>query len=767
MQRRPRGENLMTLRAKLLAASLSLAVIPLAVMTTAILWQTTTAFDRIAAQTEAGLKATSDMAGAALTNSGEQDLEHVARDVYAMCQAQQELLQQKVNYDLNVARDVLEQAGPVSFADETVPWQSVNQYTKAVKQVDLPKMLVGDQWLGQNRSMTEHSPVVDGVKQLVGGTCTIFQRMNETGDMLRVCTNVEKLDGTRAIGTFIPAVNPDGKPNPVISTTLNGQTFRGRAYVVNAWYITAYEPIRDASGQVVGVLYVGVPEQATTALRDAIMSIEVGQTGYVYVLNATGNTRGHYVISKDGARDGEDIWNAQDANGRLFIQEICQLALQLKPDEIGQARYPWQNPGDPAPRDKVVKIAYFAPWDWVIGVGSYEDEFYGAVRQMEKKAEETLAAARQEQSAAFNAVAGWVAGIGGLTLLFSIVVALVMIRGIVKPVNRMIHSLKEGAEQVNDAATQVASSSQQLAGNSSEQASSLEQTSSALEEMAAMTRTNANNARKANELATQARGNADQGDHTMTHLNNAMTAINESSAEIGKIIKVIEEIAFQTNLLALNAAVEAARAGEHGKGFAVVAEEVRNLAQRSAQAARDTTALIEESVNRAKEGTTVATSATDALQAIVSDVAQVADLLNGIAQASQEQAQGVEQVNTAVAQMDKVTQQNAAGAEESASAAEQLSAQAQAVKSVVEELVALVGKDRRGTQIKAGPGYATPQMSAPTPSHSESTDGRAYRHQPADTAEFKLNSAPKTGPSDRARPQAGWSASAHEHLENF
>ena len=296
----------------------------------------------------------------------------------------------------------------------------------------------------------------------------------------------------------------------------------------------------------------------------------------------------------------------------------------------------------------------------------------------------TLAAAVMNRSVT-TMLAVAIAGV-----ILGAVLAVTIVRAITKPINRIIRGLTEGASQVTDAAGQVSTASQSLAAGASEQASSLEETSSALEQMAAMTRTSAENAKQATQLSDQTRQAAEIGDKTTQRLNAAMGSINDSASQISKIIKVIEEIAFQTNLLALNAAVEAARAGEHGKGFAVVAEEVRNLAMRAAEAARETTGLIEDSVSRAKEGTQVAGEVAKALSGIVGDANKVSELINGIARASQEQAQGVDQVNVAVSQMDKVTQQNAATAEESASAAEQLAAQAQTVNAMVSELEVLV-----------------------------------------------------------------------------
>jgi methyl-accepting chemotaxis protein len=279
----------------------------------------------------------------------------------------------------------------------------------------------------------------------------------------------------------------------------------------------------------------------------------------------------------------------------------------------------------------------------------------------------------------------------GAGVLAAILLAWLTARAIGRSLTRVATTLDHGSSQVASAASQVSSSSQTLAQGASEQAAALEETSSSLEEMASMTRKNAETAQQARNLSSSAKSAAEQGNAAMDRMSVAIQEIEKSASETAKIIKVIDEIAFQTNLLALNAAVEAARAGEAGKGFAVVAEEVRNLAMRSAEAAKNTAGLIEQSVGNARNGVTIAGEVGKSLENIHNSNRQVDALIAEIAAASDEQARGIEQVAQAVQQMDRVTQSNASGAEESASASEELSSQAEQMRTVVNELLALVG----------------------------------------------------------------------------
>jgi hypothetical protein len=280
-------------------------------------------------------------------------------------------------------------------------------------------------------------------------------------------------------------------------------------------------------------------------------------------------------------------------------------------------------------------------------------------------------------------------------------------RGIVKTLTAICHDLEAGAQQVVAASTQVATASQSLSKGATQQAASLEETSASMEEMSSMTRQNADHSRSAAQLMGEVDTRVSESTEALSQMVGSMGEIAESSQKVSKIIKTIDEIAFQTNILALNAAVEAARAGEAGMGFAVVADEVRNLAQRSAQAAKDTAGLIEESIDKAQSGSEKVRQVEAAIGGITVSVTKVRGLVEDVSAASHQQAQGFDQVSQAIAQMEKVTQTTAATAEESAAATEELTAQAETTMSVVHRLEALVGSVRQAPAVVAPAPAAT------------------------------------------------------------
>ena len=295
--------------------------------------------------------------------------------------------------------------------------------------------------------------------------------------------------------------------------------------------------------------------------------------------------------------------------------------------------------------------------------------------------------------------------IGGFIVLLGVSIGFYYFnqRSIVRPLALAISHIEAASTQTAAAAGEIGTTSQSLAEGAGEQAASIEQTSSSLEELSSMTKRNAENAQKANDLARHTRSSADKGIEDMQAMSTAMAAIKVSSDDIAKIIKTIDEIAFQTNILALNAAVEAARAGEAGMGFAVVADEVRNLAQRSAQAAKETATKIEGAIEKTTQGVELSHKVAGRLNEIVTKARQLDELAAEVANASNEQTQGIIQINAAVGEMDKVTQSNAANAEESAAAAEELNAQAGTMRQSVAALLELVDGQSRTTASETGP----------------------------------------------------------------
>lgn len=297
----------------------------------------------------------------ALKTTSDEELGHLVRNVYSMCKIQQEQLQSKILFDLNVARKIFYSYGTELriLQQEPVRFDAVNQLTGETIQVEVPAWKIGETLL------TGNTEIVQEVQELVGGACTIFQRI--PGDhFLRVATTVPRKDGRMAVGTFIPS------DSPVAQALLRKDRYTGRAYVVGDWYVTAYEPVIGEDGDVVGALNVGAPERSGHVLKDEIKDIKVGKTGYVYIMDSKGNLKIH------PAKEGENIKDSRDPSGFLYIQAMIESAERLAKGEVGTIRYPWVNPelGEKKPRQKILRYAYFSPWDWIIAAGTYEEEVY-------------------------------------------------------------------------------------------------------------------------------------------------------------------------------------------------------------------------------------------------------------------------------------------------------------------------------------------------------------------------------------------------------
>ena len=305
-----------------------------------------------------------------------------------------------------------------------------------------------------------------------------------------------------------------------------------------------------------------------------------------------------------------------------------------------------------------------------------------------------------------------------------------IVRGISKTLSDSIADLHEGADQVASAASQVSTSSQSLAQGASEQAASLVETSASSEEINSMARKNTDNSRSTAELLAASQLKVELANKHLREMVTSMEAMNTSSSKVSKIIKVIDEIAFQTNILALNAAGEAARAGEAGMGFAVVADEVRSLAQRSAQAAKDTAVLIEDSITRSNEGKSKVDQVAAAILVITEDASKIKVMVDEVSLGSEEQCRGIEQISKAITQMEQVTQTTAATAEQSAAASEQLTDESETLQDVIGRLRTMVSSEPAQERSRAQ-AYSAPPRSMPAPArpHFSSTPRLAARPQ--------------------------------------
>ena len=593
-----------------------------------------------------------------MTALAEANVEQAAKDAYGLCQTANDLLQRRVDHNLSVARRMLGQKGGVSTGTAMVRWQAVNQLTQGITPISLPRMMIGGVPATQSRSFKAPSPFVDDVTRLVGSATTIFQRMNEAGDMLRVATTVATSDGNRGIGTYIPAVGPDGTHSPVVAAVLRGEVYRGTAFVVNDLYVVAYEPLRDQGGRIIGMLFVGERISSVESVRSTLLNTVIGRTGYIVVIGAKGKQRGRYIISKGGMRDGEDLWEQRDSSGKLFVQEMVQHALASGKGELFHRSYSWQNPGETRPRLKHSALVYFEPWDWLIAAGAYEDEYMGAIEGVKLSVTKLV----------------WgVILVGFLSLVVVLCVAFVMGKRMIRPIELVtslagkvakgdLHSAREhflnlpsatnghalrrfdfpdesadlmssfremtetlgsligqvqrAGIQVTASTTEITASAKQLEPTVTEQAAATREVSATSSQISATSRDLLRTMSDAGEAAVDAATQAESGQSKLNEMETAMRElvkatgsissrlgiISDRASKISTVVTTINKISDQTALLSLNAAIEAEKAGEFGKGFSVVAREISRLADQTAVATQDIDSVVKEMQSSVSSG---------------------------------------------------------------------------------------------------------------------------------------------------------------------
>ena len=529
-----------------------------------------------------------------------------------------------------------------------------------------------------NDAINMNFSVADSFTSASRAVATIFVKNGE--DFIRISTSLKKENGERAIGTVLDHGHPG------YARLQGGLSYIGRATLFGKEYMTAYNPVKDEAGAIVGALFVGVDITADIeTLKARIRSVKLGESGYFYVLNAAqSKDLGKLLVAP--ADEGKNVLAQKDADGREFIKDILE-------HKEGSMRYALQ---EGAGAEKIAAFALYKNWNWLI-VGNEDAAeltqeittlrnrnalfglaavlimvaaLYWLIRNtISQPLERVKQAAQQLAAGDLSATLASDRGdeIGQLEQA---------INGISQGLAGVIGNVRQGTGEMARASQEIAEGNANLSARTESQAASLEQTSSSLEQLTAAVKQSADSAQHANQLVISASGQAIEGGQAVGQVVETMHAIKDSSRKIHDIIGVIDGIAFQTNILALNAAVEAARAGEQGRGFAVVAAEVRNLAQRSATAAKEIKGLISDSVEQVDAGGKLADAAGQTMQGIVAAVKRVADIMHEITAATGEQSSGIEEINRAMGHIDDITQQNAALVEQAAAAAQSLQDQA-------------------------------------------------------------------------------------------
>lgn len=527
--------------------------------------------------------------------------------------------------------------------------------------------------------------ITDNFTEKIGGVTSIFVRDGD--DFVRITTSLKDEQGKRVIGVKMDRTHPG------YQILLTGKNYTGYNILYGKQFINRYDPIKDAQGNVIGVVSVGLDfTHSSQQLFETIAKLKIGTTGYFYAFDTAG------IVTMHPTLKGQAMLDLKDPTGYAFVRDM--LAKRE-----GIIRYVWPIPGQPdIHREKISAFMMMPTWNWVIVGSTFSHEYTHFTTDilnnyrligltllivigfmvywfMRKYLSIPLGLATDAANTLAN---------GDLRVNLEknrndeIGDLITAINGIGKNLSKVVNQVRSSSSSIALATQEIALGNADLSNRTESQASSLEETSASMQEMTDNVRKSADTSAQANSLTSSAAQLAAQGGDVTNQVLETMENIKESSTKIVDIISMIDGIAFQTNILALNAAVEAARAGEQGRGFAVVASEVRTLAQRSANAAKEIAALINDSVAKIETGNQLSHKTTQTMKEIVRSVNDVSHLVAEINVSTNEQNLSIGQINDAVAQMDQMTQHNAALVEESAAAAESLQEEAAQLVKIVQ-----------------------------------------------------------------------------------
>ena len=508
-----------------------------------------------------------------------------------------------------------------------------NQMTNEPSTISLPTM----KYKGEN--LFNKSEPVDTIAKMLMENITIFQFIDK--GILRISTTIKNNAGERAIGTFIPT------SSPVYQTVARGEEYYGRAIVVGVWNVAVYKPLYDKHKKMIGVLFAGLPETYLTEVTKELLKTPIGKTGYVFIVDDVGKVVAHPTLPP-----GKDLSDITDYDGKQFIKDMLK-------DRNGIKSYPWLDQGASYPRPKTAVYQTHGQLNWLIAASSYDDEFTAALDNM--KITTTI------------------------TLFVTLIIVAVSLIATNKDLKATIGILNKQIGILKTASSEISKGNDDLASRTQKQAASLEEAASTLEEITSSLKSMTDYTSKAHDLSVSAVTSAQSGVDGSNQTLQAMHEISASSSKIAEIVSLVEEIAFQTNILAINAAIEAAKAGDLGKGFAVVAIEVRDLAQRTANATLDIKNLILTSIDRVKNGDQLVKNNNQTLIEISQSFQNVADLIKEISASMKEQYTAVENINQAVMEIDNNTQQNAGLVEEVSAASNNMNSEVQQIVNKLED----------------------------------------------------------------------------------